>query len=616
MRLIVSYLHWLLGTSAVFVLLERAFPWRREQAALRPGWLRDLGFVALNGHVFSLLTAALMGAVALGAVKGLHALGLRLEGSPVPRWPFAAQFAAFLILADFLQWCIHNLLHRVPWLWTFHKVHHSITTMDWIGNWRFHWMEILVYKALQWLPLAWLDASPGAVFAVAVVTTAWGDFNHANLDVGLGPARLRAELSPHAPLASRPVQRGRGGKELRYRLQPLGLRLRYGVLAPRPESRAPGLPWDRGDAGGLHGASPLAADAARFGRPLMALLGTLLFVLAVSPAVPVGFSGVQPQLAGVGRKVALVFGEGQTIYVAGSSDGGRTFASPVALPSHGALALGRHRGPRISVAGEALVVTAILGAKREGGDLFAWRSTDDGRTWSSPVRLNSVADSAREGLHGLGGAGGLVMAAWLDLRLPGTHIWGAVSRDAGATWSGDRLVYESPSGSTCECCHPSVAVSPNGEISVMFRNSLDGSRDLYLTTSRDGGITFEAATKLGHGTWKLDGCPMDGGALAANEQGAIATVWRREQDLFFARPGQPELLVGAGADPAIALGPRGEWAVAYRDTRGVSVTDGGSRGAQTLGPGGQAPAILALDDGSWLAAWEREGRVFVAPVAR
>jgi len=50
----------------------------------------------------------------------------------------------------------HNLLHRVPWLWTFHKVHHSITTMDWIGNWRFHWMEIVVYKTLQWLPLAWL----------------------------------------------------------------------------------------------------------------------------------------------------------------------------------------------------------------------------------------------------------------------------------------------------------------------------------------------------------------------------------------------------------------------------------------------------------------------------
>jgi len=183
----VSYLYWLLGTSAAFILLERLFPSRPEQPVLRPGWLRDVGFVALNGHLFSLLTAALTGAVALAATNALRSLGFRLEGAAVARWPFLAQCAAFLVLADFLQWCIHNLLHRVPWLWTFHKVHHSITTMDWIGNWRFHWLEIVVYKTLQWLPLAWLDASPEAVFAVAVVTTVWGDFNHANLDVGLGP---------------------------------------------------------------------------------------------------------------------------------------------------------------------------------------------------------------------------------------------------------------------------------------------------------------------------------------------------------------------------------------------------------------------------------------------
>jgi sterol desaturase/sphingolipid hydroxylase (fatty acid hydroxylase superfamily) len=182
-----SYLHWLVAISVVFVLLERLFPWRKSQPLLRAGWVRDLGFLALNGHFFSFLTAGAVGAVAVAATRLLHALGLQLEASPIRSWPFALQFPVLLLLADFLQWSIHNLLHRVPWLWTFHKVHHSIATMDWIGNWRFHWMEILVYKSLQWLPLAWLDASPQAVFAVAVVTTVWGDLNHANLDIGLGP---------------------------------------------------------------------------------------------------------------------------------------------------------------------------------------------------------------------------------------------------------------------------------------------------------------------------------------------------------------------------------------------------------------------------------------------
>jgi sterol desaturase/sphingolipid hydroxylase (fatty acid hydroxylase superfamily) len=181
-----TYLYWLVGISALFVVLERLFPWRRGQSSLRPGWLRDLAFVALNGHFFSVLSASATGALALAATSALRSLGLRLEGSPIGGWPFLGQFAAFLILADFLQWCVHNLLHRLPWLWTFHKVHHSITTMDWMGNWRFHWAEILVYKSLQWLPLAWLGASSEAVFAVAVLTTVWGDFNHANLNVRLG----------------------------------------------------------------------------------------------------------------------------------------------------------------------------------------------------------------------------------------------------------------------------------------------------------------------------------------------------------------------------------------------------------------------------------------------
>lgn len=182
-----NYLHWLIGISVLFVALERVFPWRRGQALLRPGWLRDLGFLALNGHFLGLWLAPLNGWLALQATDALRRLGVGLDGAPLARWPFLAQVLALLVVSDFLQWCVHNLLHRVPFLWTIHKVHHSITTMDFVGNFRFHWMEIVVYKSLLWLPLAWLGASGQAAFWVAVIGTLWGDLNHANLDVGLGP---------------------------------------------------------------------------------------------------------------------------------------------------------------------------------------------------------------------------------------------------------------------------------------------------------------------------------------------------------------------------------------------------------------------------------------------
>ncbi len=346
------------------------------------------------------------------------------------------------------------------------------------------------------------------------------------------------------------------------------------------------------------------------------MLEALTLALLLSAPSALEFPGGQPQLvAGAGGRVGLVFGEGQAIFFAGSRDGGRTFSSPVVVPSQGRLALGRHRGPRVALSGGAEVVTAILAAGRDDGDLFAWRSTDDGRTWSAPLRLNGVPASAREGLHGMGAAGDTVAVAWLDLRAPGTRIYAAVSRDGGTTWS-EGLAYQSPSGTVCQCCHPSVAVSPRGEITVMFRNAVEGARDLYLTRSRDGGRTFEPAARLGSGTWKLEACPMDGGGLAFDERGAVVTVWRREADVFLARAGQPEERLGAGRDPAIAIGGDGTWWVAWRGDEGLVIQGAKHAAPSPLVEGGQAPALLALPDGSLLAAWEREKRVFVAPVPR
>jgi len=346
------------------------------------------------------------------------------------------------------------------------------------------------------------------------------------------------------------------------------------------------------------------------------MLAVLTLALLASAPTAAEFPGVQPQLAAAGRRVGLVFGEHHSIFFTGSQDGGRTFPAPVTVPSQGRLALGRHRGPRVALTGRSVVVTAILAAGRDDGDLFAWRSTDDGRTWSGPARLNGVRTSAREGLHGMAAAGDTVAVAWLDLRAPGTRVYTAVSRDGGATWSEDRLAYQSPSGTVCQCCHPSVAVSPKGEIAVMFRNSVEGARDLYVTRSKDGGRTFEPAVRLGAGTWKLEACPMDGGGLSIDERGSVVTVWRRETDVFLASPGQLEERLATGHDPVLAVGGDGRWSVAWRGEEGLLIRDAKHAEPSRLAEGGQAPALVALSDGSLLAAWEREKRVFVAPVPR
>lgn len=186
-----SYVHWLAILSVLFVLLERLRPRYREQRVLRRGIVTDLVYLVFNGHFLGVLLvhvarpAAAAVDTALGDAGVLHLAQLQaVEG--LPAW---AQFVIALVVMDLLHWCIHNSLHRVPFLWEVHKVHHSIETMDWIGSLRFHWGEVVVYKSLSYLPLAFLGVPSDVLLWLAVFNTAVGHFNHANLAVTIGPLK-------------------------------------------------------------------------------------------------------------------------------------------------------------------------------------------------------------------------------------------------------------------------------------------------------------------------------------------------------------------------------------------------------------------------------------------
>jgi hypothetical protein len=336
------------------------------------------------------------------------------------------------------------------------------------------------------------------------------------------------------------------------------------------------------------------------------------FVTVVTAAAVV-FSGTQPQMAATRDRVYLTFGKGDGISVARSMDGGRTFDSPSALPVAGKLALGMRRGPRIAATGSAVLVTAVIGARGGGadGDVLLYRSTDDGATWASPVVINDVAGSAREGMHAMAASpSGLVVIVWLDLRQKGTRVYAAVSRDHGSTWAPDALVYASPSGSVCECCHPSVATDEEGRVAIMFRNHVDGHRDMFVARSADG-RTFTPATKLGTGSWALSACPMDGGSLAFGPDGVVS-AWRREDRVFLSTATTPEQRLGIGRDPVLARhGVHQD--LAWSTLDGVQLVRDG--GAPTSPGRGRFPSLVALANQT-LIAWEHEGHVVVQSIAR
>lgn len=341
-------------------------------------------------------------------------------------------------------------------------------------------------------------------------------------------------------------------------------------------------------------------------------MNTLIAVFAIAqltaPSPEVRYH--EPQIAASGKLIAVAFGSGSNIFVAISSDEGATFAQPVRVAEAPVVPLTRHRGPRIVISGNTIVVTAVVGkneAKGEhshglpsDGDLMAWRSVDQGRTWSKPVRINDVPAAPREGLHTLAAdAHGHLFAGWLDLREQGTRLFGAWSSDSGATWSKNVKIYESPGGTICQCCHPTAIFMENGGIEVMWRNVLDGSRDFYVVTADDHN-KFGVPQKLGNGTWRINACPMDGGGMV-RDHGRTITAWRRESEIYLDELGRPETKIGDGKDVTLAVA-RGEPYAAWIKDGQLVLWHGGKQ--EVIAPRAAFPNLSVLSDGGVLLAWE------------
>jgi hypothetical protein len=317
----------------------------------------------------------------------------------------------------------------------------------------------------------------------------------------------------------------------------------------------------------------------------------------------------QPQLC-IDREgvIHLVFGAHNDVRYCRSEDGGKTFTEPVNLPRYRVMALGMRRGPRVAVSGDSICVSVIGGVQGKGdkGNLLAFRSSDNGKTWQGPVVVNEVTESAREGLHAMAASPkGQLACVWLDLRNKRTEIMASFSDDGGKTWGENVLAYQSPDGSVCECCHPSVTYDAEGTVHAMWRNQLGGARDIYITSSTDG-TSFGKAKKLGAGTWPIDHCPMDGGSIAALPAGGIAAAWRRDTNVYFvSAQGNKEQLLGPGEQPWVAANDVGAFTVWVTKRGGPLLL---------LAPKHAKPAQLAASAGDPCIAAEtsKNGIVIVA----
>lgn len=185
-----SYFYWLIGISAAVWILEMVRPWRRGQPIIRQDFWIDAWYMFFNFFVFWLIGYAAISDVVVHFVRtgAANLLGIQVfEIYDVRGMPWWGQMLLLFVLRDFIQWNIHRLLHAVPTLWNFHKLHHSVQQMGFAAHLRFHWMEMVIYRVIEYLPLALIGFGLKDFFAVHIVALAIGHLNHANISLPLGP---------------------------------------------------------------------------------------------------------------------------------------------------------------------------------------------------------------------------------------------------------------------------------------------------------------------------------------------------------------------------------------------------------------------------------------------
>ena len=376
--------------------------------------------------------------------------------------------------------------------------------------------------------------------------------------------------------------------------------------------------------------------------------------LRIALGVP-GRSNSAPAVAGWGKMVAVAWTAStektSDIYISVSDDSGATFRDAVRVNDmEGDTRASGEQAARVLI-GPGNIIHIIWPSRRDNRAVIRYStSTDAGRSFSMAT---TVAGDMSPGMRGWESAAlahdGGVHAAWLDGRNAEVreHHHGhggsdrAASRPAGggtaprqdlfyASWKGDgpeadRLLAER----VCFCCKTAVATSGD-HVYVAWRHIFAGSiRDIAVARSTNKGVTFGTPMRLSDDGWKIDACPDDGPAMAADGHGVIYVTWPTmvvsntpRKAIFYSALTEggtftPRLRLDSGeADPAhpqIGSDEHGTSAVVWDERAGETrrivlrrVTAGKAEPPEIFEGSGVNYPVVAAAEGYFVVVWSAQ----------
>lgn len=161
--------------ALIYVPLERLWPQYPEQGTFRPQWTLDVVYFMSTHLPIQILSFLVL----LPATQATKYLGVPALQHSIARLPWLLQFFLAVVIADLAEYFIHLALHKVPFLWRFHAVHHSSKGLDWIAGSRSHFVDDTLVRGFILVPLMF-GFSQSIIFAFLIFVTLHATWTHCN----------------------------------------------------------------------------------------------------------------------------------------------------------------------------------------------------------------------------------------------------------------------------------------------------------------------------------------------------------------------------------------------------------------------------------------------------
>jgi sterol desaturase/sphingolipid hydroxylase (fatty acid hydroxylase superfamily) len=171
----------------LFLLLLGLETWRPLRQRVQARWER----LVTNGLLAATAAATLRLAV-IPVVVAVSSLARQANFGLLPLLPLPepVRWVVALLVLDYTVYVWHWLNHTVPFLWRFHRVHHTDLDLDVSTAFRFHAGELLLSAFWRSAQMVFLGVGPTLALLFEVVQEAATEFHHSNCRLPPGMERV------------------------------------------------------------------------------------------------------------------------------------------------------------------------------------------------------------------------------------------------------------------------------------------------------------------------------------------------------------------------------------------------------------------------------------------